>query len=322
MTSLSKTPTDPQTTNVIPYFGKYNSENDYIKIKELGRGGFAILYSVYVKDHPNCIVAMKVIQKKRLKTSFTKNMIKREINIQSKLLNQHILKFLHHFENDRNHYIILEYAKYGDLFKIIGKRYEDKKYKNRALFSKEECFEIIRQVCVGLKYIHQKGYLHRDLKPDNVLVFEMPPKDKWLVKVSDFGHSHKIKKQKGTFGPTLSYISAEEIGHDKVDVKSEVWKVGVLLYEMVYGILPFDSEQYSSSSDDSERSGSSRKSSTSSTNSSDIVLEKIEAGEYTFPDDINVEKDVKKLIKKCLKVNPKERISIDDIIAYTTKLDD
>ncbi len=289
-------------TTIIPYLGKYTSEDDYVKIDELGKGGFATLYSVYPKHDKNCIVAMKVIQKRRLNTKKCKDMIKKEIKIHSSLLSPYIPKFLLYFENERNYYIILEYAKYGDLFSEIQERFEKQK-DNKSLFSKAECFEIIKQICQGLQYIHSRGYLHRDLKSENVLIFSKKP---WIAKVSDFGHSHKKNKQKGTFGPTLHYISIEELGYDEVDEKSEVWKVGVLLYEMVYGECPF--------TPDSDSSSSSR-----SSNDSDKVMDKIASCDYKFPDDIIVPRDIKKLIKKCLREDAKDRISIDEIIEYCNK---
>lgn len=271
----------------IPYINNLVHENDFVKTKRLGDGGFGTIYEVHPKNTPNVKLAMKVMSKKRLATKICKEMMKRELAIHKDCISPYIPKFIHNFDDDRNYYIIIEHAPYRDLYSFLCDRCESRE--NRPKFSDQEIAIIVSQICEALKYIHSKGYLHRDLKTENILVYQKKP---WICKLSDFGHAHKKNNTKDTFGPTLDYMAPEEVDkkHGKINEKTDIWKIGILIYELIYGIPPF--------SEDDE----------------DDVMQRIEDVDFQWERNIPIAKKMKRLILRCSTIDQNKRPTLDEII--------
>lgn len=137
---------------------------------------------------------------------------------------------------------------------IEGRSLREEMRSNAArngLMSCERAVSLIRQVCAGIAAAHQHGVIHRDLKPDNIMI-EMQPSDApggfaEIVKVLDFGIARLMDTgqplqsltEEGTFIGTPSYISPEQCTEQPVDARSDVYSVGVILYEMITGRVPF-----------------------------------------------------------------------------------
>ncbi len=134
------------------------------------------------------------------------------------------------FENET--YIAMEYVEGRTLRELI---------KSEELTT-EHIIDIAIQISEGLNEAHSKGIIHRDIKPENILI-----DGKGRVKIVDFGLariknvSRDITKQGSTLG-TIKYMSPEQVRNEKVDQRSDIWSLGVILYEMITGRYPFKGE--------------------------------------------------------------------------------
>ena len=129
--------------------------------KPLGRGKFGHVYLAREKKS-KFIVALKVLYKKQLLKSNVEHQLRREIEIQSHLRHENILRMYGFFWDDKKIYLILEYAPGGELYKDLKKQPNGRYAENIAA-------DYIRQMCKALKYLHSKDVIHRDIKPENLL---------------------------------------------------------------------------------------------------------------------------------------------------------
>jgi len=192
-------------------------------IKLIGKGSYASVYKVKrCKD--NNIYAMKVIDGNHLKKEDKIGLIN-EINILSKNNCPYLIKFYEVFIEKNFFYIVMEYAKRGDLKDYIQYR----KSKNR-FFSNETISKFFYQICKGVKYLHDHNVIHRDLKPANIFV-----DSNYNLKIGDFGIS-KIFTDQNKFSKTQIgspiYMSPEAIGSNYYDTKTDIWALGCILYEL------------------------------------------------------------------------------------------
>ncbi len=135
--------------------------NDFEIGKPLGRGKFGHVYLAREKKS-KFIVALKVLYKKQLLTSNVEHQLRREIEIQSQLRNENILRMYGFFWDDKKIYLILEYAPGGELYKDLKKQPEGR-------YAEKTAADYINQMCKALKYLHSKDVIHRDIKPENLL---------------------------------------------------------------------------------------------------------------------------------------------------------
>ncbi|EED31166.1 serine/threonine kinase Pkn10 [gamma proteobacterium NOR5-3] len=138
---------------------------------------------------------------------------------------------------------------------VDGKPITD--YSDSRRLTLEQRVELFLQICNGVAHAHQKGVIHRDLKPGNILVTEVD--DKPLVKIIDFGLAKSVERklsvrtvhtQLGSFVGTPLYSSPEQImGSDDVDTRCDVYSLGVILYELITGTLPLNAEIFERTED-------------------------------------------------------------------------
>jgi serine/threonine protein kinase len=161
-------------------------------------------------------------------------------------------------------------------------------------FTEKRVAELIYQIALGVKYLHKYGIIHRDLKPDNIMLTEAS--DKGQIKIMDFGLSKILgKKEKAVDGfGTLTFVSPEVLIRKPYNKEIDIWSIGVILYMMLSGDLPFDDEE-----DDEQKIAKS------------IVYNEVEFPEKKFG---KRSKEVIDLIKRCLTKEPKNRIKIDEIL--------
>lgn len=199
--------------------------SDFTLGKPLGKGKFGNVYYARQKVS-NIPIALKVLFKSQMNNEQILKMLKREIEIQFRLKHENINKLYSYFHDQKNVYLILEYAENGEFYKYLSK--------NRGLITEDHCKNFISQIGYALDYMHSRHVYHRDIKPENILIGN---KDKLLL--ADFGSavhapppSHSTRY---TVCGTPEYLSPEMIlscGHDS---SLDMWSLGILMYEILYG---------------------------------------------------------------------------------------
>ncbi|EDO35437.1 predicted protein [Nematostella vectensis] len=207
--------------------GKWNL-SDFDIGKPLGKGKFGNVYLAREKKS-KYIVALKVLFKSQLQKSNVEHQLRREIEIQSHLRHNNILRLFGYFYDDTRVYLILEYAPRGELYKELTACEK---------FDEKRAAKYIRQLADALAYCHSKKVIHRDIKPENLLL-----NYKGDIKIADFGWSvHAPSSRRTTLCGTLDYLPPEMIEGKEHDEKVDLWSIGVLCYEFLVGKPPFEAE--------------------------------------------------------------------------------
>ena len=199
--------------------------NDYIVYKKhIGKGSFSTIYKCYHKLTKLEYALKEIIIEK----DKNKKNIKRELNLMKKLNHPNIIK-LHDviIDSSLNYiYFIMEYHKKGDLSKFLNGRALKEKY----------CKKYLRQLSNGLEYLLINNILHRDLKPQNILLT-----DDFNIQITDFGLARKFNKDFifNTLCGSPMYMAPEIINRLDYNNKSDLWSVGIIMYEMLHGYTPF-----------------------------------------------------------------------------------
>jgi len=154
---------------------------------------------------------------------------KNELKFARKIAHRHVCKMYDLNEEEETPYITMEYVKGEDLKSFIRKK---------ARLKEEEVIVLAKQVCEGLAEAHELGVVHRDLKPQNIMMDE-----KSNAKVMDFGIARSVEApgvtQSGVMIGTPDYMSPEQAEGEEADQRSDIYALGVILYEMVTGSVPF-----------------------------------------------------------------------------------
>uniref|UniRef100_A0A8C4NH15 non-specific serine/threonine protein kinase n=1 Tax=Eptatretus burgeri TaxID=7764 RepID=A0A8C4NH15_EPTBU len=223
-------------------------------------------------------VAIKTVNKLKIKNQQELNLIRREIEILSSLIHPHIIRIYEVFENDNKLVIVMEFASNGELFDYLHKQGQLRESEARRFF---------RQILAATMHCHRNGVVHRDLKLENILLDE-----NFSIKIADFGFSSTYSKESllHTFCGSPLYTAPEIIaGKPYNGPEVDCWSLGVILYALVYGFLPFVAEDYR------------------------ILLQKISRGEYSEPDDRSMASD---LIGWLLCVSPEARATAEDVVRH------
>ena len=265
-------------------FGYLNFFDYYDMLDDLGEGIFGSV-KLGIEKKTKERVAIKIIKKNKTKPSDIE-LVRTEIDIMKLCHHPNVVHLLDHFENAEYIFIVMEYIRGGRLTDYM----KEKKFN----FTEKRAAEIIYQIAIGVKYLHKYGIIHRDLKPDNIMLTEAS--DKGQIKIMDFGLSKILGKKEKTvdgFG-TLTFVSPEVLIRKPYNKEIDIWSIGVILYLLLSGHLPFDDEE-----DDEQKIAKS------------IVFNEVEFPQKKFG---NRSKEVISLIKRCLTKEPKNRIKIDEII--------
>ena len=286
--------------------------DDYLIKETLGKGTFStVKLGVHIKTNQK--VAIKILNKQKIKAKEDLIRIKREIKILSMMDHPNIIKTYKISENSKNYYIIMEYCDGGELFNYIVEKEK---------LDENEASMFFYQLINALEYIHSLGIAHRDLKPENLLLL-----DNKIIKIIDFGLSNYFNGEKNLETPcgSPSYASPEIIkGEAYNGFCIDVWASGIIMFAMLCGYLPFDDddeeEEQEEDSNEGNKSKSREKNSHRSDNNSEesnesddneILFQRILEGKLDFPDYLS--KDSIDLMKKILVVDPEKRIQIKDI---------
>ena len=256
--------------------------------KALGSGAFATVYEA-MHILTGEVVALKCIPKKKLKSQREFELLMKEVNIMKQMDHPFIASFYEFIgDEDDNVYISMEKAGNGSLLDFINKS----KGLNESM-AKRMFFQLV----TVLQYLHvDKKIVHRDIKAENVLLDR-----NYNVRLVDFGLSKVFTKDDPFLQTTCgspSYVAPEIIEEMPYTANADIWSLGVLLFAMVTGKLPFNGDNISQ------------------------ILEKILKVNPVIPNHLSPE--LKDLIKKMLTKNPDNRIKLDGILTHPwlTKTED
>ena len=256
--------------------------SDFECLKELGIGSFGKVYLVYHKV-TKAKYALKTIDKLDEVNYEEKSYFAREIEIMYKLNHPNICKLYSHFEDNNYCYFLLQYIPKGSAYDIIPKN--GKKQKNVKLVA-----SVMKDLISAIYYLHNMNppIIHRDIKPENILLDENSK-----AYLTDFGWSNYIRnnRSRSTICGTPLYLPPEMVTESGHNEKADIWCIGVLLFELMTGKVPFDGNDYTT------------------------VKCNIMKLNISWPSDIDPE--VKDLISKILKKNPNDRLSIEKILSHS-----
>ncbi|XP_062154872.1 serine/threonine-protein kinase ATG1a isoform X3 [Alnus glutinosa] len=205
------------------------SIGDYILGPRIGSGSFAVVWRSRHR-HSGVEVAVKEINRKQLNPKVSENLLK-EISILSTINNPNIIRLFEAIETEDRIYLVLEYCDGGDLADYIHRH---------SKVSETVARHFMKQLAAGLQILQEKHLIHRDLKPQNLLLStrEGTP----LLKIGDFGFARSLMPQglADTLCGSPLYMAPEIIQNQKYDAKADLWSVGAILFQLVTGKPPFD----------------------------------------------------------------------------------
>lgn len=268
-TSRGRNSVATTTSDEQPHIGNYRL------LKTIGKGNFA---KVKLARHvlTGKEVAVKIIDKTQLNSSSLQKLF-REVRIMKMLNHPNIVKLFEVIETEKTLYLVMEYASGGEVFDYLVAHGRMKEKEARAKF---------RQIVSAVQYCHQKCIVHRDLKAENLLLDA-----DMNIKIADFGFSNEftLGNKLDTFCGSPPYAAPELFQGKKYDgPEVDVWSLGVILYTLVSGSLPFDGQNLKE------------------------LRERVLRGKYRIP--FYMSTDCENLLKKFLILNPSKRGSLEQIM--------
>ena len=258
------------------------SKNDISQYQIKGKIGEGMFGKVKLGIHllTKEKVAIKIFDKGKIKNEKEVEYIEREISILKKLNHYNTIKLYNIIQNENFIFLIQEYVPNGELLHFLENP------ENMNLTENHIC-KIYQQIISGIEYLHDIGIAHRDLKLENILL----NRDK-NIKIIDFGLSNKYNKENGELLQSSCgspcYAAPEMIkGIQYHGLDTDIWSSGILLYLMLCKSFPFNDKNNSK------------------------LYQKILSGKFNLPNYLSNE--AKDLLSKLLKVNPIERIKLDEI---------
>ncbi|XP_046826222.1 testis-specific serine/threonine-protein kinase 1-like [Vespa crabro] len=212
-------------------------ERGYKLTKKIGEGSYAKVYQAEYKSQyrsvKDCTLACKIIDTVKAPKDFVRKFLPRELDILVKLNHPHVVHIHSIFQRRMKYFIFMRYAENGDLLDFI--------LKNGAV-SENQARIWLRQLALGIQYLHEMEIAHRDLKCENVLLTI-----NYNVKLADFGFSRYMIDNRGkrvlsdTYCGSLSYAAPEVLRGTPYNPKfSDIWSLGVILYIILNKAMPFD----------------------------------------------------------------------------------
>lgn len=216
------------------------------------------------------------------------DLIKEEIKILQTLDHPNIVKYYETFESDHYMYLVMEYCSGQELFEKISAKKDE-------VFTEREATLIMEKLLRAINHCHANNVAHRDLKPENILYASKD--DDAELKIIDFGLSKQTKRHSGSSMATIvgtPYYVAPEVLHGKYGFDCDQWSLGVILYILLSGYLPFSGDNAAE------------------------VFEKISEGRFDFHhrEWKKVSEEAKDLIKRLLTVDPKKRIKPGEALKH------
>jgi serine/threonine kinase 38 len=248
-----------QTESQMTRFSRVKpSLRDFRKVKIIGRGGSGVIW--LVRDRmDSAYYAMKVINKLNIIVNEHAGSVKSERTVLSSLDNPWIVTLYCSFQDPENLYLVLEFVQGGDLLALLS----------RAVVLDEPTARFyIAEIALAIQSVHDLGFVHRDIKPDNILLTT-----RGHIKLADFGLSTEFEKRDTAFRQvleelkalligggggaplppppttrrpcsvvgTVDYIAPEVLSQEEYDARCDWWSLGIIVSEMLFGVRPFAS---------------------------------------------------------------------------------
>ncbi|XP_067126026.1 uncharacterized protein [Centruroides vittatus] len=253
---------------------KHRLKQRFEVVKKLGQGTYGKVQLAINKETEQ-EVAIKTIKKSKIESEQDLIRIRREIQIMSSIQHPHIIHIYEVFENKEKIVLVMQYASGGELYDYLSQK---------KILNDVEARRIFRQIAAAVYYCHKNKICHRDLKLENVLLDE-----KGNAKIADFGLSNVYDEKHllDTFCGSPLYASPEIVkGVPYYGPEVDCWSMGVILYTLVYGAMPFDGSNFKR------------------------LVKQISEGDYYEP---TTKAEASNLIHRLLNVNPSKRATIIDI---------
>lgn len=301
----------------------------YFVEKELGKGSFAVVYRGYQRDNSANQIAVKAVPRSKLINKKLLENLEIEIAILKKIQHPHIVRLVDCERTSTDFYLVMEFCALGDLTYLMKRRDELvekhpllgtilEKYpfpsgKHKGLH-KAFVLSFLQQLASALSFLRSKNLVHRDIKPQNLLlstpftdftnaqefhekgyvgVYNLP-----VMKVADFGFARFLPSSSmaDTLCGSPLYMAPEILNYQKYNAKADLWSVGAVLYEMCCGMPPFRASNHME------------------------LFKKIKRANnnITFPSQCDVDPDMQLLISSLLTFDPMERIDFDEF--FTNEL--
>ncbi|KAM9181497.1 serine/threonine-protein kinase ULK3 isoform 3-T3 [Mergus octosetaceus] len=253
----------------------------FVLTERLGTGSYATVYKAYGKDTRE-VVAVKCVSKRSLNRASVENLLT-EIEILKTIRHPHVVE-LKDFQWDSEHiYLIMEFCAGGDLSRFI---------RTRRLLPEKVARVFLQQLACALKFLHDHNISHLDLKPQNIL---LSSPDNPQLKLADFGFAQYMSpwdEQHVLRGSPL-YMAPEMVCRQQYDARVDLWSVGVILYEALFGRPPFASRSFAE------------------------LEEKIRSDRaIELPSRPPLSPDCRDLLQRLLERDPRRRISFQDFFAH------
>eukprot|EP00978_Attheya_sp_CCMP212_P046941 scaffold421132_cov59-Attheya_sp.AAC.2 len=262
---------------------RIRSTRHYRKEGFLGGGGFGDAFECTDLE-TNERHAIKELSDTTYASPQAQRMLQSEIDINCSLKHKNVCEYKGNFKNGANHYMVMELCRNKTLSEFMKRR-------NQQL-SVPEVQYFMKQLTDAVSYLHDNSIIHRDLKLDNIFLDET-----LNVKVGDFGLATRLNNPFSTRTEqcgTLQYMAPEVVGQRPYSFSVDIWSMGVILYKLLVGKLPFQATQRA-----------------------DNTEWRIITNDYSFPSDVHISQDAKDLISSMLRADPDQRPSLYEISQHT-----
>ena len=278
------------------------------------------VYLVREKKATQRVLAMKVLFKDQLEAAGVTHQLKREVEVHSRLEHPHIIQMCGHFQDAKRVYLLLEHASGGTLYDLLLEQ---------GTFDERDAARYVKQLCSALIHAHSYGVVHRDVKPENLLL-----DGKGSLKLADFGmcallanvdaERNPLRLGRRTMCGTLDYMAPEVLNSDdngdgaavgyghEVDTHS----VGVLMYEFLLGKPPFTEDEDAAGDEENNDAEDEDAEAAAEAAEQAATCRRIRNAEFSLPTDGSISDDACDLIRRLLVKDPINRIALRDVLKH------
>ncbi|KAL8595819.1 hypothetical protein ACOMHN_012237 [Nucella lapillus] len=254
----------------------------YVLTEKLGSGSYATVYKAYKKTGVREVVAIKCILKSGLNKASTENLLT-EIELLKSLKHQHIVALKDFIWDSRYIYLVMEFCGGGDLSHFV---------KSKRALPERIVRKFLQQIGLALQYLRCNNVAHMDLKPQNILLTSASNP---IIKIADFGFAKAVLEgdELQVMRGSPLYMAPEIICQKSYDARVDLWSVGVILYECLFGRAPFASTSFKE------------------------LGEKIwDSRPVELPPGVEVSDDCRDLLLRLLQRNPDDRLNFDQFFSH------